>query len=265
MSDSDNEFDDFLTRRKPVFRRPANDPLEPPDELDRLVLRQAREAIKADRSEPLYQGARWGMPVALAATVLVVLTAVLHVGMSDRRQVAEVTVQEVSQAVEYPLVAREPMPETPVAAVPAGKATVPAAQKTESAAIELKSPVLARSERTSGVPSGLVSTEEASRYTPAPPPPPASARARTDAVADAQTSAAMESTAGSRVIIAQPPPSEAERAVANASSTPAWRRDAQTWIAEIERLRLEGKNAEADAELAEYKRQHRAYAVGPDR
>jgi hypothetical protein len=62
-----------------------------------------------------------------------------------------------------------------------------------------------------------------------------------------------------------PPPSEAERAVASASSTPAWRRDDAAWRAEIDRLRAEGKVAEADAELAEYKRQHRALAVSPDR
>jgi len=35
--------------------------------------------------------------------------------------------------------------------------------------------------------------------------------------------------------------------------------------AEIERLRAAGKGAQAEAEYAEYKRQHRAYAVSPDR
>ena len=62
-----------------------------------------------------------------------------------------------------------------------------------------------------------------------------------------------------------PPPSEAETAVAASSSTPAWRRDAHSWQAKIQQLRAEGKNAEADAEQAEYKRQHRAYAGSPDR
>jgi hypothetical protein len=44
---------------------------------------------------------------------------------------------------------------------------------------------------------------------------------------------------------------------------PAWRRDAHSWQAKIEELRAEGKAAEADAEQAEFKRQHRAYAGSP--
>jgi hypothetical protein len=264
MSDSDGEFDDFLARRKPVFRRPELDPLEPPGELDRIVLRQAREAIRADRPEPLYHGTRWGMPVALAATLLVGLTAILHVGMSQRRPVPEVTVQDVSQSMDHPSTPRLDS-FAPSADAPAEGAAAPAAQKAESNAMQLRSPSLARSEGVSGVPGGLVSTEEARRYAPASPPPPTSVRA--DAAAEAQTGAAIESSVSSRrvVIAGQPPPSEAERALSNASSTPAWRHDAQTWLAEIQRLRLEGKTTEADTEQAEYNRQHRAYAVGPDR
>jgi len=62
-----------------------------------------------------------------------------------------------------------------------------------------------------------------------------------------------------------PPPGEAQRAVAKATPAPIFRGDSKTWLAEIERLRAAGKGAQADAEYAEYKRQHRAYAVSPDR
>jgi len=47
--------------------------------------------------------------------------------------------------------------------------------------------------------------------------------------------------------------------------SPAYRRDSKTWLAEIERLRATGDVARADAELTEFKRQHRAYATSPDR
>jgi hypothetical protein len=50
-----------------------------------------------------------------------------------------------------------------------------------------------------------------------------------------------------------------------AAEGPAWRRDAKAWLAEIERLRDAGDTARAEAELAEFKRQQRAYAVAPDR
>jgi hypothetical protein len=67
-----------------------------------------------------------------------------------------------------------------------------------------------------------------------------------------------------------PPPAPAMEgtaapATAKASSDLAWRRDAQTWLAEIDRLRAAGETARADAEMAEYNREHRAFAGAPDR
>jgi hypothetical protein len=52
---------------------------------------------------------------------------------------------------------------------------------------------------------------------------------------------------------------------AKPAEVPAWRRDTRSWLAEIERLRSTGDIARAEAELAEYKRQQRAYAGAPDR
>jgi len=54
-------------------------------------------------------------------------------------------------------------------------------------------------------------------------------------------------------------------AASPAVTTPAWRNDSQSWLAQIEKLRAAGRNAEADAELAAYKREHRALAVDPNR
>jgi hypothetical protein len=165
-----DEFDDFVARRKPLFPRPP-DGIEPPAELDRLVLRQAREAIRSETSEPAYHGTRWGMPVAIAASVLVAATIVLHIGLTQREPVPQVTVQNITQRTEQ-------------AATPAPTAT------------------------------------------PAP----------------------AETTAST-----------------SAAATPDWRRDTRSWLARIERLRAEGKTAEADAEMAEYRKANRAYAGSPDR
>jgi hypothetical protein len=151
MSGPDDEFDDFLARRRPLFRRPVDD-LQPPEEVDRVVLRRAREAIEIERPQRAFRGANWGAPLAIAATLLVVFTVVLH--FMQPKAVPEVSVQQVAQPV----------------AAPAAPAT-----------------------------------------------------------------------------------------------TPAWHGDSRAWLAQIEKLRAEGRDAEADAELAAYKREHRALAVGPDR
>jgi len=150
MSGPDDEFDDFLSRRRPLFRRPVDD-LQPPEEVDRVVLRRAREAIEIERPQRAFRGANWGAPLAIAATLLVVFTVVLHFMQPANKVVPEVSVQQVAQPVD------------------------------------------------------------------------------------------------------------------EAAAAADWRRDSQSWLAQIEKLRAEGRNAEADAELAAYKREHRALAVGPDR
>lgn len=237
MTEPDNEFDDFLARRKPVFRRSADDPFEPPEELDRIVLRQARDAIEREQPERHFQAPRWAMPVALAASLLLVFTVVLRVGVATKAPLAEVTVRNISQEIEDPMAAPEPM-----------------------------APMVAPRDDRGITPGGFASEGESTRYAPAPPPPPqvASNRARAD---EPPAAGAVQSRApaSSTVVMSAPPPSEAERAVASKAPTPAFRGNAASWLAEIDRLRAAGKAAEADAELAEYKREHRAYAGTPDR
>jgi hypothetical protein len=193
MSGSDGEFDDFLARRKPLFQRPPDDVLEPPPELDRIVLRQARDAIRRDNSEPAYHGTRWGMPIALAATVLVAATIVLSIGMPENQPTAEVTVQNVGRQTD---------------SLPQAEAAPPAA-----------------------------------------PPPKTATRA---AEPPSANMAMQDSSAAPAVATGTAP-------------VPGWRRDQRSWLAEIERLRSAGKTAQADAEMAEFRRQNRAYAVSPDR
>ena len=108
------------------------------------------------------------------------------------------------------------------------------------------SPVPARSRNAV---NSLVSEAEADRYANAPPAAPATGVDAADA------------TAGLTVSVA-PPPTEAQRAMAKAASSPVFRRDSKSWLAEIDRLRAAGNASQADAEFAEYKRQHRAYAGG---
>ena len=215
MGGSDDEFEDFLKRRKPVFRAP-DDMFEPPAELDRVVLRQAREAIESERPLKVFHGPRWAAPVALAATMLLAVTIIFQASDPSKQvPVPEVSVQNVAERVEVQD-ASAPMASAPSVATNNQASNDAAA---ETLTVDLANPAVARS----------------------------------------------ESAKGRAPVVAARPAESVAMSAAPAAEVPAWRRDPQSWKAEIERLRSAGDNAAADAELAEFNRQQRAYAVGPDR
>jgi hypothetical protein len=113
----DPEFDDFLRRRRPLFRGDADDGLEPPPELDRIVLRQARDAIEGDRPIRLFGMPRWAAPVAIAATLVLGLAVVFRTGMGPVERVPEVKVESIAQRTDYPpepeQSMRAPAPQSP--------------------------------------------------------------------------------------------------------------------------------------------------------
>lgn len=236
MNGPDDEFDDFLRRRRPVFGRPSDD-LEPPAELDRIVLRQAREAIEAERPQRHFRAPYWGMPVALAATLVLAFTIILRVGLPSKEAPPEVTVQNVSRKVEYPVAA-------PAAAAPE--------QQSRAAAPAILAEADARPESPVVVDLSAAEAETA----PAP---------RMDKLADAARSRATPEFVSAEEANRYSEPVAGISASSAAAPAPEWRRDSKTWLAEIDRLRTAGDVARADAELAEYKRQHRAYAGAPDR
>jgi hypothetical protein len=241
MNGPDDEFDDFLRRRRPLFG--SNDQLEPPAELDRIVLRQAREAIEAERPQRHFRAPTWGMPVALAATLVLAFTIILRVGLPTKETPSEVTVQNVSRKVEYPVPAPDAMaPETQAQRAAAAPAAPAAPAIVAEAEARPESPVV--------VDLSTAETEKA-------------AAARFDKVADAARNRAPPEFVSAEEANRYSEP--AAGVSASAAATPAWRRDPKTWLAEIERLREAGDVARADAELAEYKRQQRAYAGAPDR
>jgi hypothetical protein len=78
----DAEFEAYLRRRVRLDRRfRAFDRLEPPAELDRIIIRQAREAIQVPASVPAFRTPKWAAPMALAATLLVSFSLLLDVGL----------------------------------------------------------------------------------------------------------------------------------------------------------------------------------------
>jgi hypothetical protein len=255
VTGSDDEFEDFLRRRKPIFRAP-DDMFEPPAEIDRIVLRQAREAIETREPMRVFRAPRWATPLALAATLVLAFTVIFQVGMPQKRgPLAEVTVQNVAQRADYQEAA------APAAAAPMAAADNRASGTVASneAVIELSTPMTARRETAAAEPASsagaLVSREESDRYA-APPPPAAPIVARNAADTAARARRADTASDAPPVVVTVP--------AAKSTESPGWRRDSKTWLAEIERLRNAGDTARANAELEEYKRQHRALAVAPD-
>jgi len=126
MTGPDDEFEEFLNRRKPVFRRPDDDMFEPPAELDRVVLRQAREAIEPPEPMRVFSAPRWSMPLALAATLLIAFAVIFKAGMpQDTAPKAEVTVQSITDRVEAPAGDASPTAEEAAGTVRVEAATAP--------------------------------------------------------------------------------------------------------------------------------------------
>jgi len=289
MTGPDDEFDDFLTRRKPVFRRTSDDPLEPPAELDRLILSRAREAISAEPPQRVFRAPRWGMPVALAATLMLAVTVVMHVGSQKPAAAPTVALRSISREIPDPAAAPPSAPAMESASPASSAADAAYALHDESATdgpivVDLSSPMSDKQEQArheparraraaevyantaqpapAAPPAGFVSEQEAARYAP---PPEAGSGSRT---------LAREVPAPASGVVVNGARAEATStgelrtdtaAVKAAADAPAYRRDSKTWMAEIERLRAAGDVARAEAELEEYKRAHRAYAVSPDR
>jgi hypothetical protein len=276
MTGHDDEFDDFLRRKRPIFTRAHEEPLEPPAELDRLILRQARDAIEQPKPQRVFRAPAWGMPVALAATLVLAFTVILHTANTPKRVAAEVAIQNVARSVETAPVAAA----APPAAELAEAATVPHANYSAEAGAPTDGVIVAdiladgdargqevagdvaraRSATQAAGDRALVAREEAERYADTPPAP---IRAPAEQEAPASAGVMAKSASGAYA----PAQTDAADAVARKAPglSPAYRRDSKSWLAEIERLRATGEVARADAELAEFKRQHRAYATSPDR
>src|SRR3954462_9308162 len=100
--EQDDVFEAYLKRRAVL---PALDnELEPPAALDETVLAKAREAIQpaAPSSAPtrlsMGRPARWAVPVALAATILLCLSVVINISLNTNRPRSSPTLERAAAA-----------------------------------------------------------------------------------------------------------------------------------------------------------------------
>lgn len=125
MSDSehDDDFEAYLKRRVPIDQSLKSvDRLEPPQELDRVIIGKARNAIQNSPPVPLYRAPKWALPVGLAATLLIAFSIVWDLGVrSGRHQQAVVSAA--------PAVTNSPAPMATAPALANGATPVPAASE----------------------------------------------------------------------------------------------------------------------------------------
>ena len=222
MTSHDDEFDEFLRKRRPLFGR--DDELEPPLELDRVVLRQAREAIESARPHRMFRAPSWGMPVALAATLVLAFTIILRTGTPEAVKKPEVTVQNISREIEIPAAAAPSQSADQSSVAAPAEAPLPAEQPRADGAVVVDLGADA-------VKAGAADSETRSAR-------------RLEKVADAAAPA--RGVAADTEAANYSPPAAVSAAAAPPPPPPEYRRTAKAWLAEIERLRATGETARAD-------------------
>jgi hypothetical protein len=150
----EDEFETYLRQRSVLPGRPSSlEGIEPPKDLDAIVLDKARRAIHAPPPMRLYRAPRWALPVALAATILLSFSVVLNISLTTRPSGQHALTDQTSRAsgalMERQQPASAPAPAMPPALensppVSAGKkapeAFVPAPEPAREAARAMQAP-----------------------------------------------------------------------------------------------------------------------------
>lgn len=258
MTHSDDEFDAILTRRKRLFGGTPSDDFEPPKELDRLVLRQAREAIRPEVPARVYQGPRWAAPLAVAATVVLTFSIIMNLERTAPIAAPEVRVQPAAARMETespPVVVTAPNYRSEKRLGGEGSASIVdlsarAPQKERLATESFAPPPAPAPAESAAAESAQAALAKADAPAPAP---------RNRLADAARTGAPVSATANADGAAAAPPAAKAEKDLARYP----WRRDTKSWLQEIERLKSLGQYALAERELAEFHRHYPSFGATP--
>jgi hypothetical protein len=245
-SEHDDDFEAYLKRRVPIHKGSTPpDHLEPPPELDRIIIGNARRAIQGTPPVRLYRAPKWALPVGLAATIVISSVVVLELGLRAKQPVP------AQEPVETELVAEAPTITAPDAAVP------------ETSTSEHKPG--ARSPGHRGAPKAAKRIRlPAIPTTPWPPLVTPNTAPAVAADAGGQPDAEKARTRLARVEVAASRLRDSEAAAAHAPAPPAApaRLDAATWLRQIEKLRSEGQTAEAERQLKLFREVYPDFPVG---
>jgi hypothetical protein len=293
--ETDEQFEDFLKRRTVLpGGMSVDEKLEPPGALDDIVVKQAREAIKAQ--PPPNRAPRWALPVALAATVLLCLSVVLNVRLNTNRPTANLQRMTAVNDDKAPDSPRPDVTSAPrdnhasadstsalgnnhaptaraessataradaLAARSAREHADAPAQAEKGGAAHTDTPALARSagerERSESVAGDIPSHEVILPETkvagsPAPRPP---------VIAEPAAGPPPSASASSGPAATAPAPPALAKRKANEVAAAPHPQDPKVWLQQIEALRSQGKNPQADAEMRLFRAEFPGYAAKP--
>jgi hypothetical protein len=262
----EDEFEAYLQRRVPLHRRvPELESPEPPEDLDRIVLRKARRAIRGARQVPVFRAPRWALPVGLAASLLLILAVGVDVGLrigGDRQLAATALEPAPAHLKAVPAVAagtsaavsggittsrrtddgirtdhdmaanKVARAASPVRTPHAPRIPLVAAAKAAPAAAPVSAPPSLISVTALDATDSRVQPMDRSRA-----PPLLSEATRTQSGTDSRTREAKT----------------AAPADGKAPGAPATSRDRAAWLRRIEALRTAGRNGEADREYERFR------------
>jgi hypothetical protein len=244
----DPELRDLISASDTLHEQLARlDRSEPPEELDRIVIERARQAIRMPQSDRPIRQLRWAVPLALAATLLISFALVLH----------QVVPQQ--PAAQPPTAATPQRPADAYAPV-AAQARVEDARADEAGESRPKAREEFQESKTQ--PVGAVSATTRQGTTPAAGPTPAASRAAESGESATAARVAPSAALAKRENLER----EALEGVTVTGSSAGednansgLRADPDAWMAYIGRLRHAGRSEEADREYAEFRQVYPHY------
>ncbi len=246
MSTPPDDIDAWLDRREPLFRRSASsEPLEPPAEIDNVVLARARAALRDGRSSEgrtpaFFTLSQWSLPLGLAATLVLAIAIVIRVNPAAAPATSDIAeTADKLDSVALPMAAApEVVRETD--ADLRSRADLPPSPQNEARRE-------ARRERSPSLPELAASNAAASDQAASEPEPvaPPNVQAVAPMTVTASAAAAEAAPAG-RLADAGSENQRSSAATAAKSEVP--RTDPLRWYQHIVALRGEGLAAEADRE-----------------
>jgi hypothetical protein len=292
-SDQDDEFEAYLKRRVPIDKGLKSlDSLEPPAELDRIVIGKARKAIHGASPLHTYRAPKWALPVGLAATILLSFAILLNLGVRAKRNDASLHAALSETSARAPSQGQSE-PASPAPSTAAAPAVTRAAETEQEFSSDKARTRLARAEKAAKrarpepetadtktlqeevVVNAQRRTAADAAYSTASPiaAAPADTAVSSSTASVDNTVSAIESSmnkpsapapavapASGATSVAMPIPAPpASRSAPNTTKRETL--EPATWLAKIDKLRSSGHTAEAESEMKRFRETYPDYPV----